>query len=173
MSPRVLPFAWLLHHLPIEESLARPVSRWGRWSIVFVWGALGAKTDALVGTILGAPGLPLDPPRGAHIVGGPDAAPMRAAIRYVQSVVPPNARIFVGNARHDSLVLNEVMVYFLPAAGAGRDITTGARALPPPWRVRPPRAGPGAPPGAYSCYGRTPAPCPASRAGTPAGASGD
>ena len=89
------------------------------WSIVFVWGALGAKTDALVGTILAAPGLPLDPPRGAHIVGGPDAAPMRAAIRYVQSVVPPDARIFVGNARHDSLVLNDVMFYFLAGRRSG------------------------------------------------------
>jgi 4-amino-4-deoxy-L-arabinose transferase-like glycosyltransferase len=119
-APTLLLFAWLLHQLPARgASRATGLALGVVWSLVFVWGALGAKTDALVGTLLGPSGLPLDPPRGAHIVAGLDAAPMQAAIRYVQSVVPPEERIFVGNARHDSLVLNDVMFYFLAGRRSG------------------------------------------------------
>jgi hypothetical protein len=119
-APALLLFAWLLHQLPARgASRATGLALGVVWSVVFVWGALGAKTDALIGTILGASGLPLDPPRGAHIVAGPDAASMQAAIRYVQSVVPPGERIFVGNAQHDSLVLNDVMFYFLADRRSG------------------------------------------------------
>ena len=119
-APALLLFAWLLHQLPGRGGLrVAGLAAGVVWSLVFVWGALGAKTDALVGSLLGPSGLPLDPPRGAHIVAGLDAAPMRAAIRYVQSVVPPEERIFVGNARHDSLVLNDVMFYFLAGRRSG------------------------------------------------------
>ncbi|MGH7400391.1 MAG: hypothetical protein ACRELW_22950, partial [Candidatus Rokuibacteriota bacterium] len=118
--PALLLFAWLLHQLPERGGFrAAGLAVGAVWSVVFVWGALGAKADALVGTIRGPTGLPLDPPRGAHIVAGPGAGPMQEAIRYVQSVVPSDERIFVGNARHDSLVLNDVMFYFLAGRRSG------------------------------------------------------
>lgn len=61
-------------------------------------------TDALVGTI----------PGGVRIA---PRSPSRR--RYVQSVVPPDERIFVGNARYHSLVLNDVMFYFLAGPRSG------------------------------------------------------
>jgi hypothetical protein len=44
---------------------------------------------------------------------------MQAAIRYVRAVVPPDEPIFVGNARHDNLVLNDVMFYVLAGRRSG------------------------------------------------------
>ncbi|MGH7699556.1 MAG: hypothetical protein ACREMJ_03415 [Gemmatimonadales bacterium] len=118
--PALLLFAWLLHQLPERGRLrAAGLALGAAWSLVFVWGALAAKADALVETVRGPAGSSLDPPRGAHIVAGPGAAPMQAAIRYIQAVVPPDERVFVGNVRHDNLVLNDVMFYFLAGRRSG------------------------------------------------------
>lgn len=119
-APALLLFAWLIH-LMLESRRFRALglALATVWSIVFVWGAVVAKADALVETIRGPFGLSLDPPRGTHIVTGPEVAPMQAAIRYVQAVVPPDERIFVGNAHHDQLVLNDVMFYFLAGRRSG------------------------------------------------------
>lgn len=127
-APALLLFAWLIHQL-LERGRFRALglALAAVWSIVFVWGAVVAKADALVGTIRGPAGLVLDAPRGAHIVAGPEMAPMQAAIRYVQAVVPPDERIFVGNTHHDQLVLNDVMFYFL----AGRRSATKYHELVP------------------------------------------
>jgi hypothetical protein len=112
--PALLLFAWLIHRLPERGRLrAAGVALAAAWSLVFVWGGLVAKAEALREAIGGSAGVALDPPRGAHIVAGPEAGPMQAAIRYVRAAVPPDEPIFVGNARHDSLVLNDVMFYFL------------------------------------------------------------
>jgi len=113
-APALLLFAWLIHQLLANRKFrALGLTLAAVWSIVFVWGAVMAKADALVGSIRGPAGLVLDPSRGAHIVTGPEVAPMQAAIRFVQVVVPADERIFVGNAHHDQLVLNDVMFYFL------------------------------------------------------------
>jgi hypothetical protein len=118
--PGLLLFAWVIHQLPgsgRSRSIGLTVAL--GWSLVFTWGAIVAKADALTGPLWGPPRLALDPPRGAHIVAGPEVAPMQAAIRYVEAVVPPDERIFVGNAQHDSLVLNDVMFYFLAGRRSG------------------------------------------------------
>ncbi len=118
--PALLLFAWLLHQLPVAGR-ARALG-WALalvWSIVFVWGGLAVKADALLGVARGTTGIRLDPPRGAQIVAGLEAAPMLAAIRYVREIVPPDERIFVGNAHHDQLVLNDVMFYFLADRSSG------------------------------------------------------
>lgn len=67
-----------------------------------MWGALG---DGCAGR---------DHPGGVRIA---PRSPSRR--RYVQSVVPPDERIFVGNARYHSLVLNDVMFYFLAGPRSG------------------------------------------------------
>jgi 4-amino-4-deoxy-L-arabinose transferase-like glycosyltransferase len=118
--PGLLLFAWLIHQLPRSGRLrSTGLIVAAVWSLVFVWGALVVKADALTGVLGGPPRLALDPPRGAHIVAGPEVAPMQAAIRYVEAVVPPDERIFVGNAQHDNLVLNDVMFYFLAGRRSG------------------------------------------------------
>jgi hypothetical protein len=118
--PALILFGWLLRQLPGTRGWrAAGIAVGVLWSVVFVWGALGVKADALARTIGEADGLSLDPPRGAHIVVAPAAAPMQAAIRYVRAVVPPAEPIFVGNARHDNLVLNDVMFYFLAGRRSG------------------------------------------------------
>jgi len=127
-GPALLLLAWLIHQMPASgpwraAGLALAVA----WSAVFVWGAVVTKVDALAALIPGRPGLGLDGPRGAHITVGPEMASMQAAIRYVQAVVPRDERIFVGNAHHDSLVLNDVMFYFL----AGRRSATKYHELVP------------------------------------------
>jgi hypothetical protein len=50
-----------------------------------------------------------------------------AAVAYVQAHVPPGKRIFVGNAAHDRILLNDIVFYFL----AGRDAGTGYYELHP------------------------------------------
>ena len=82
-------------------------------------GRLHGQGGRAGGDDVGIAGLTLDPPRGAHIVTGPEAAVMQAAIRYVEGIVPPADRIFVGNAQHDNLVLNDVMFYFLAGRRSG------------------------------------------------------
>ncbi len=64
------------------------------------------KADALM-KMWGPAEVAFDPLRGTHIVAGPKMAPMQAAIRYVRAAVPLEERIFVGNAQHDNLVLND------------------------------------------------------------------
>jgi hypothetical protein len=119
--PALVLFAWLVHQLPEGGRLRTAGLALAMvWSLVFVWGALGAKAEALMEAIHEPAGLlRLDAPRGAHIVVGPEMASMRAAIRYVQAAVPPDERIFVGNDRHDSLVLSDVMFYFLADRRSG------------------------------------------------------
>lgn len=54
---------------------------------------------------------------GITVTGGPervhDAACLQRAVEYVQRHVPSSQPIFVGNLRHDRLVINNAMFYFL------------------------------------------------------------
>ena len=112
--PALLLFAWLLHQLPARGAgRAVGLTVGGAWSLVFLWGAVAVKAGMLWMMLWGPPGLALDPPRGAHILVPPSRVPLRDAVRYVRAVVPPDERLFVGNTHHDSLVLNDVMFYFL------------------------------------------------------------
>ncbi len=63
-------------------------------------------------------------PRAGGLLVLPDQA---AALDYVRAHVPPGEKIFVGNGRHDVVLLNDVLFYFL----AERDSATRYHELHP------------------------------------------
>ncbi|HEY7436450.1 MAG TPA: hypothetical protein VIE41_15020 [Methylomirabilota bacterium] len=113
--PALLLLAWLLARawqLRARRTRAAFLALGAAWILAFIAPPLLAKADRLLrpaseGEVV------FDPPRAGGIIAGPEYAALRATVRYVQTVVPPGERIFVGNEYHDSIVLNDMLFYFL------------------------------------------------------------
>lgn len=57
--------------------------------------------------------VPLDLSRSKGIRVEPTIHELQIAVQYIQDVVPPEGKIFVGNYRHDMIYANNIMFYFL------------------------------------------------------------
>lgn len=111
-------FAWL----PASLLAARLVREFAdrRWIAVAAAAlGLGIAAPVVAGKTfvlraeLGSPLPVFQLERARGIVVAADASPYEAAVRYVQARVPADRTIFVGNTRHDVIVANDVMFYFL------------------------------------------------------------
>jgi len=81
--------------------------------LVFVVPSLWLKLLVGAHALFGPPMSASDLPRARGLVMSTALASLGTAAREVQAVVPAGEPIFVGNARHDRIVLNDVMFYFL------------------------------------------------------------
>jgi len=71
------------------------------------------KTRIVIDSYLSSPALSLSLDRAKGVYVEHSAMVYQEAIQYIQQNVPEDERIFVGNSRHDRIVTNDVMFYFL------------------------------------------------------------
>lgn len=71
------------------------------------------RLNLIAETVIGAQHCHLPGSRASEIRIDGDCSDYRALIRFIQESVPPGEKIFVGNTRHDRIVKNDILLYFL------------------------------------------------------------
>lgn len=111
--PAIILFAALTSDIP---NLTR--FRSGVWVLALLLGVsislnpFREKTKLVTTTFFPPPAFLFDLDR-AKMIAHPHRDTYQQAIEYIQRHVPDGEEIFVGNARHDQIFINDVMFYFL------------------------------------------------------------
>lgn len=112
--PAVLLFATLLSEVPKTGRL-----RSALWVLAVLAGVsvllnpVRGKACLIGESLFLTPAFVFDLPRARGITWDQRGTAYQDAIRYIQRNVPEGDKIFVGNARHDRIVGNDIMFYFL------------------------------------------------------------
>lgn len=113
-------FPWLFKVMA-NSAAARPISEFIALTLLIcvVAFSLGCAGQAILRPILtGGPGfqhVEIERAKGISPEKGKDTDNLVQAVQYIQMRVPPGEPIYVGDTRHDKLVVDDPMFYFLAA----------------------------------------------------------
>lgn len=114
--PAVILFSILLHDIPKTMKNGR-FTHW--FLVLMMLAAISVVSKPILQKVRSAssffssPTFSFDLERARGINWDQKGIPYQKAIEYVQRNVPEGERIFVGNVRHDRIVINDIMFYFL------------------------------------------------------------